>query len=198
MKKYKHKIKQVTLSLLIIFLTVLAAVRASRALFSDTELSENTIAMGTLNLQVGQEDPTEIDLDFSDIVPGESKFFEAQILNTGGIPGNFWFEPEIANSSEGENSEAETHTDGDGELDDCVRLRVSFSEPDNDPFKVIDLALLKFLDESYETEADTVVDQMINGRQATMKIEANTSNCNNDAMGDTIDLNLMFHLDQVN
>lgn len=203
LKKTKHKIKQVTLSLLIIFLTVLAATKASRALFSDAELSQNTIALGTLNLQVGQEDPAVIDLDFSNIVPGETKSFEAQILNTGGINGNFWFEPEVTNSTEGDpneggNPEAETNIEGEGELDDCVRLRVSFTDPENDPVKVIDLALLTILDESYEAEANTVVDQMINDGHATMKIEADTANCSNHAMGDTVDLNLLFHLDQAN
>lgn len=198
MQKYKHKFKQITLSLLIIFLTVIAAIQASQALFTDTELSQNTISLGTLNLQVGQDDPSVLALDFSGMMAHETRTYEAQIQNTGEINGNFWFEPEVTNSLEGANPESETNTTDDGEMDDCVRLRVSFSDPTNDPISVIDYALLKILDTSYETDPNTLVDNMINGGEATMTIMVNTDNCDNQAMGDTVDLNLLFHLDQVN
>ncbi|MBD3250221.1 MAG: hypothetical protein GF381_01445 [Candidatus Pacebacteria bacterium] len=192
----KNKIKQITLSLIIIFVTVAGAVSASRALFTDTELSAKTISMGTLNLQIGSEDPFVIPLDFTGMVSGDSRTYEAEIKNTGTIVGNFWFEPEISNSQEGENPESETDIEGEGEMDDCVRMTASIFDQNQEQVLIDDVALVD-LQAEYDLEPHSLIDQLVNGRMAYLRLYVHTNQCGNEAIGDLVDMNLMFHLDQV-
>ncbi len=196
----KINIKKVTLSLLTISLVFAGTVGISRAIFKDYENNTNTISLGSLNLQVGAEDPANLNLDFTNMIPGENRVYEVDVKNTGPLPGNFWFEPSIANDSEGDNFEPETETDDSngGELDTCVRVKLSFFDAEQPTeVKVIDRALINILDPTYEMEQDTLVDQIVNRGEGTMHIELDTDNCQASAMGDQLDFNLLFHLDQV-
>lgn len=191
------KIKAITLSLLIIFATVAAAVKASYALFDDVEQTNSTISMGHLNLQVGDSDPSLVELDLAGMVSDEVRIFDVLVKNTGEIEGNFWIQPIVENSLEGDNYEAETDTTGDGELDDCVRLKLRFNQDGTDEQILVNHFLLKNLPATIDQDQATVIDQMVNAGDTQMSIEIDTANCHNSSMGDTIDFGLRFHLDQV-
>jgi hypothetical protein len=191
----KIKIKRLSIALILIIMTITGAVKFTQAVFKDEELSANTISLGTLNLQIGQEDPVNLPIDLSGMSGQETRIYEVDLKNTGSVDGNFWFETEILNSLEGENPEAETNTEGEGEADDCMQLLVSVTDPDHEEEVLVNSALSALTDD-YDAPAQTLVDEMVNGGNATLKLRFYSGNCSSSAMGDTVDMNLLFHLDQ--
>jgi len=80
--------KKILLSILTIGLVASVAFGATQALFSDTETSTgNTFTAGTLNLQVGNDDPTTVHIVRSNIAPGWSKNWMWRLENTGSLDG---------------------------------------------------------------------------------------------------------------
>ncbi len=191
----KITIKRLSVVLLLLLITVTGAVKFTQAVFKDEELSSHSISLGTLNLQIGQEDPVNLPIDLSDMSGHETRTYEVDLKNTGSVDGNFWFESEILNSLEGENPEAETNTEGEGEADDCIQLLVSVTDPDHEEEVLVNSALSAMTTE-YDQDVQTVVDDMVNNGNATMKLRFYSGNCGSEAMGDTVDMNLLFHLDQ--
>lgn len=188
--------KIIGIGAVLLVILVVTFARYSQALFDDAEVTTHQISMGTLNLQVGESDPAAVNLDFTNLKSGETRVYEIDITNTGELAGNFWFETEIVNSLEGENPEPENNKLEPGDLGDCLRLRTTFDDDTHEPINLIDYSLFKLLAERYETEAGTVIDEMVN-QGTKLKIDVNADNCANFAMGDSLDLNLIFHLDQV-
>ncbi|MEA2056112.1 MAG: hypothetical protein U9O78_00120 [Patescibacteria group bacterium] len=176
-------------------IVLIISFQLTKAVFTDEELSANTISLGTLNLQVGDEDPVNLPIDLSDMSGQETRIYEVALKNTGTVEGNFWVDAEVLNSLEGENPEAETNTEGEGEADDCIQLLMSVTDPAHDEEILVNSAL-SALTEQYDHDAQTLVDEMVNGGDATLKLRFYSGNCSSCAMGDTVDLNLMFHLQQ--
>jgi len=75
------------------------------AYFSDTEtMEDNTFTAGTLNLQVGNNDPCTVHMTYSDIKPDWSDSPRWNIENTGTLDGYLWFEiKNVVNRENGRN-----------------------------------------------------------------------------------------------
>ena len=80
--------KKILISLSIIGVVAAIAIGGTIAYFSDTETSTgNTFTAGTLNLKVGDNDPTGWNFQIGDIKPGDSGFQEVILQNTGSLDG---------------------------------------------------------------------------------------------------------------
>ena len=119
-------------AILIAGLLVISMVTITRALLQDVEyVTGNKVIGATVNLQVGDNDPSTVSFIFNKVKPGEEREFSVPIASVGGYIGNFWYELNTSNSIEGENPESETETTGEGELDDCAEVFVNFENTDN-------------------------------------------------------------------
>lgn len=113
--------KIIGLSLAAIILLALTAT-GTWAFFRDTETgSGNSLAAGTLDLQVGNFDPMTEKIDFSGVKPGDAGDAAAwSIRNTGSISGHLSISAGAVNNDENVRSEVETasgdSTDNVGEL----------------------------------------------------------------------------------
>ncbi len=80
--------KKIIISLSIIAMAAIVVIGGSVAYFSDTEISTgNTFTAGTLDLQVGDNDPITWNFDIENIKPGDSGSEEAVLANTGSTDG---------------------------------------------------------------------------------------------------------------
>ncbi len=80
--------KKIIISLSVIGVVVAIAIGGTIAYYNDTETSTgNTFTAGTLNLQVGNDDPTGWNFQVSDIKPGDSGSQEVILQNTGSLDG---------------------------------------------------------------------------------------------------------------
>jgi predicted ribosomally synthesized peptide with SipW-like signal peptide len=80
--------KKILISLCIIGAVAAIAVGGTIAYYNDTETSSgNIFTAGTLNLQVGDSDPTGWNFQIGDIKPGDSGFQEVILQNTGSLDG---------------------------------------------------------------------------------------------------------------
>lgn len=192
----KTKLKKYFLFLALAII-LLSTITISYAYFSDTESSTaNLIQMGTLNLQVGDSDPAVFNFDFQNIAPGESWQDSLVIQNVGSIDGNFWFEINVHDSTEGENPEPETDITGEGELDDCAEIRITALPTTGNEITILDFTPITQAIGSYEQLAETNVDSAINSDSIQYQMEIKTDQCANEAQGDTLLMDLLFHLDQ--
>ena len=96
-------------SIMMVVLASVLATAGTMAWFSDTEtVSVGDIQAGTLNLQVGANDPCTVHIRIHNIAPGWSETFDWILTNTGSISGtlsievspitnkeNLRYEPEI-------------------------------------------------------------------------------------------------------
>lgn len=99
--------------------------------YSDEETAQLTVEAGTLNLTIDGQDGNKAKVHVGPIEPADSNpdgniFSESFTLeNTGTQFGNRQgLRIEHVDSDEGVNNEAETNTDGNGELDDQLEIRV--------------------------------------------------------------------------
>jgi hypothetical protein len=199
-----------TLKKLIGILIVLAAMSvligsAFTAAFFDTEGSnKNSLTAGTLDLQLGDTDQYVLSFTNKDpLAPGRRGDARARIGNIGDVDGNFYIDVWIANDLEGENPPSETNIDpGDGgELDNCLDIRASLLDGTSEtvivPFVRAD-QLAPAFKQQWDLQPYTPVDNLINGdHQVTLYLEWMVDpTCGNEMMGDTLDLNFKFHLDQ--
>jgi hypothetical protein len=114
------------------------------------------------------------------------------------MTGNFWMEVQAVNSTEGENPESETDTTGEGELDDCAEVWLGFTNIENPALTAqsLDWTVINTIS-PVETFWGNSVDAWINARIAQFTLKLRNDNCGPEAMGDGFDLDLIFHLDQV-
>ncbi len=189
-------IKRIILSFLAIILVGAAVVGISKGLFQDEEVAESNISLGTLNLKIGDDDPSTIALDFTGMEPGEERVYSFNLRNTGQVKGNFWFEGEVLASLEGVNSEAETDTEEPGDLDNCAKMNIEVDDlHGNTPQLVTDTYLVD-MGSSFETDSGTFVDEGVNHGPIEMRVKVDTYDCGPEAMGDIVDMNLNFYLEQ--
>ena len=193
----KNNIKRITLAILTIVAVGAATLGISKAIFQDEELAQSTISLGTLNLQVGANDPIDVPLDFTGMDSNEERIFTMDVQNTGQLTGNFWLAGIINGSNEGENPEPETDIDpiNGGELDDCARISALIEIESGQTLPIINNLLLKDVEHNFETAINTI-DDAINNGPAIMTIKVNTNNCGNEAMGDVVNMGLRFYLTQ--
>jgi len=190
--------KKLLIAVVIAGLLVASMTAAARALLQDTEyVTGNKVIGATLNLQVGENDPSTVSFIFNNVKPGEEREFSVPIANTGKVTGNFWLEVAASNSTEGDNPEPETDTTGEGELDDCAEIWINFTNNENtQEAQVIDWTTINTVD-TLETFWGNSVDAWVGVGTAIFNLKLRTDNCGPEAMGDGFDLDLMFHLDEV-
>ena len=171
----------------------------AQAFFTDTEESyANPVQASTINLQVGDSDPSVYSFSFPNVFPGQTFETETNIANTSNLPGNFWIEIGGSNSQEGENPEGETDTEGEGELIDCADVRLSFVDDVGQEVVVFDsMPLTSYLRTYDYAEVNSAVDEMVNMSTAKMKVQMRIDNCGKESMADSFDIDMVFHLDQV-
>ncbi len=185
------KFKLIILASLIIFIGITAAIGFSRALFEDKQTLHTNVSMGTLELSVEGIDQATIPLDFENLVPGQLEKVPFQVNNVGSIEGNFWVEGKIISSAAGSNPEEEAP------LIDCARLSLVVDIGDLSLHNIINNNLLYNIEDQFDLETDTVVDQVVNDGPADMEIWINTHNCGEEVMGDTVAMTLDLYLTQV-
>lgn len=134
---------RVLVSMLVIGLIAGLVGAATWAYFSDVETSsDNTFTAGTLNLQVGDSDPTTVQVTLSNMYPGQSGAYDWALKNTGTIAGSL--DITFSNLVDDENgcNEPEALVDGtcgnpgagEGELDTNLSLTIYIDENDNDVY----------------------------------------------------------------
>ena len=191
-----RNIKKLFFATLIAIALGMSTTTITKALLQDTETSSgNTVRGATINLRVGDQDPSIFSFAFNNVVPGEIHQLWVEVANTGGIGGNFWMEANSSNSLELDNPEGETDILGEGELDDCAEVQIVFDDDAGTevlamPFSPI--SALGSIDSNIGSQIDALVDA-----GARMNLQLRTDACGNEAMGDAFDLDLVFHLDQV-
>lgn len=182
--------------MLAIILIGAAVVGMSKGLFQDEEVAGSSISLGTLNLQIGDNDPSTIALDFTNMEPGEERIYSLNLKNTGQVLGNFWFEGEVVSSLEGVNSEAETDTQEPGDLDTCAKMNIEVDDLHGNTLQLATDTYLIDMANSFETESGTYVDEGVNHGPIEMRVKVDTYDCGPEAMGDIVDMNLNFYLEQ--
>lgn len=189
--------KKIIISLLVAGVLSFGLTSAARALLQDTEYSTGNLVKGaTINLRVGDNDPSTFSFIFNNVSPGEIRELQVPVANMGGVTGNFWMEVTTDNSQEGDNPESETEITGEGELDDCAEIWVGFDNSDLLTAQSVDWTAANAVG-SLETFWGNNVDAWVGVKTARLNLKLRTDNCGTDAMGDQFDLNLIFHLDQV-
>jgi len=138
--------KKILISLCIIGAVAVTAVGATRALFNDTETSSgNIFTAGTLNLQVGSEDPTIWSYYTEDIKPGDKDKEFVSIQNTGSLDGylHITFSNLINNEMgctepEGDNLDTTCDNPGEdqGELAENLDILIYLDVNSNDVFEL--------------------------------------------------------------
>lgn len=189
-------IKRITLSLLAIILIGAAVVGMSKGLFQDEEVAGSSISLGTLNLKIGEDDPSSIALDFTGMEPGEERVYSFNLRNTGQVQGNFWFEGEVLASLEGINSESEADIEEPGDLAACAKMNIEVDDLHGNTPQLVTDTYLSDMENSFETESGTYVDEGVNHGPIEMRVKVDTYDCGPEAMGDIVDMNLNFYLEQ--
>lgn len=192
--------KQLLLNLSALAVLTAATVGVTQAVMRDDEVMEDTISMGTINLQLGDQDPVdmqEIGFDLSDLESNEQRTFTFDIKSTGSGQGNLSVQQIQTNSSEGENPEPETNIDeaDGGEVDGCVRIKMEMEDDTHDPVVIVH-DYLSHLDVFYDLLPNTEIDEMVNSGTAQFTVTMDSTSCGNEAMGDLLDFELVFKLEQ--
>ncbi len=178
------KLKKIVYSLLVIIISFGLALGISRALFEDKQTFDTTISMGTLELQVGEDGPAGVPLDFDNMVPGETRTVIFDVDNVGSIEGNFWARGEIIEASE-------------NGIKDCARLSLYRLKDDGLFDNVINNMLLRNIEDDFDIDPNTANDAAINNGPAEMHLIVNTLACGSETMGDVLQANLYLYLTQI-
>lgn len=195
-------------SLLIIVAVAVVAVGATGALFSDTEyVAGNTFAAGTLDLQVGSTNPTTWVFGAGNMAPGANVNSDTTIANIGTIDGDASITFHVNNSDEGVNPPAETEITPDGDLEEQMRIMVYMREDGVGGWQNIGIAGFADVLNGNTYDIPDAQDAWINDSSTNTEIRVRawfvedthgfSTGDNNDTMGDSFDLDMDFHLDQI-
>jgi len=195
-------------SLFTVFAVAVLAIGATGAYFSDTEtVAGNTFAAGTLDLQIGSSNPTTWGFGAGNMAPGANINATTTIANIGTIDGDASISFAVNNSSEGANLPAETNIDPDGDLEEQMRIMVYMREDGVGGFQNIGIASFANVLDGQTLDIPAAQDAWINDSSTNTEIRVRawfvedthgfSTGDNNDTMGDSFDLDLDFHLDQI-
>ncbi len=195
-------------SLITIAAVAAIAVGATGAYFSDSEsVTGNTFSAGTLDLQVGESNPTTWSFGADNIAPGANINADTTIANIGTIDGNASISFAVNNSSEGVNPPPETNIVPDGDLEEQMRIMVYMREDGSGGFVNIGIAGFADVLDGQTLDIPDAQDAWINDSSTNTEIRIRawfvqdthmfSTGDNNDTMGDSFDLDLVFHLDQI-
>jgi spore coat-associated protein N len=156
------------------------------ALFSDTESSTgNEVKAGTLDLQAGGENPLSTSQQFGPLAPGEGGEMTVPLKNVGTLAGTLDF-VFTGTSSEGDNPESESDTQGAGELGALLNVGISLGGDE--------VATGSFNDVIGLYENLTTLGA---SESTEMKIEWDLpSDAGNEVQGDVVSVNLNYFFGQ--
>ncbi len=218
--------KKILFSLMTVALVVGLVGAGAFAYFSDTETSAgNTFTAGTLNLQVGNDDPCTVHLSKDNIAPGDALYGGGycglwKIENTGTIDGRLSFEftslvdndngcnePEMDAEESAYGTGCATCGDpgpGQGELSDYLHVTVVVTDPDGTPHKVWPIGVaVKTLKETVAAGKITVTGDpgLLEGGETGgtfhLKVIPLASGTGNIVQSDSVVFDVVFTLDQV-
>ncbi|KXA89326.1 hypothetical protein AKJ57_05450, partial [candidate division MSBL1 archaeon SCGC-AAA259A05] len=155
---------------------------------SDVETSSgNTFTAGTLNLEVGEDDPCTWSFGGEDLEPGDSGSSTALIKNSGSIAGDASLDIAISNDS--------------GELDEYLRVTITLDEDGDWSTTGDQEEIVRGLASNITgTEIEITHDAWINEDTTNTQIKVHWKFVDKsgvaEAEGDKFDLNLTFHLEQ--
>lgn len=133
--------KKIIFSLSVIVFVIALAAGGTRALFFDTEVSENnTFLTGTIDIDVDDENPWTGEIQVGDIKPGESRDYEWTINNAGTYPANIWLAFENLTAHTGAQSEPECVAEN-GIWDEDNQSCTGMTNEDNRIDEVLDYSL---------------------------------------------------------
>jgi hypothetical protein len=196
----KINIKKIVLGFLLTSALVFGGIHLSKALFSDVEtLKDNTAGAASVNLRLAGEDPTQVSFNMPNIIPGEPERSSIAVTDIGtgaDFNENLYIGLVVTDSDEGINSEAETDTEGDGELADCLMMRVSYMDGDNEvevqPYTSFPVLEGMFIDEQNFSPLDNRL-QVVS---VNLNLDFSADACGNEAMGDSVTFDLNFYYEQ--
>ncbi len=199
MSKRKN-IRKLVLGVFVASALVFGALHLSRALFSDVEtLKDNTAGAASVNLMLGGQDPTQVSFNMPNIIPGEPQRSSIAVTDIGtgaDFNENLYIGLVVTDSDEGINSEAETDTEGEGELADCLMMRVSYMDGANEvevqPYTSFPVLEGMFIDE----ENFSPLDNRLQITSVNLNLDFSADACGNEAMGDTVTFDLNFYYEQ--
>jgi len=196
--------KRILTSLSIIGIVAAIAIGATTAYLSDVEKSsENTFTAGSLNLKVGDDDPTTWNFQVEDIKPGDSGSKEAVVSNTGSIDGylhitfqnllndeNGCREPEYSDEPNCDN-------DAIGELAKNLDLLIYLDENGNDSFTLGTDTLIYQGKASGILQGDLFNYLLASGDSKDFRVEWELpSSTNNEVQTDKTGFDVVFELTQ--
>jgi hypothetical protein len=182
----KKNIKKLVLGAVMASALVFGALRLSRALFSDVEtLRDNTAGAASVNLRLAGQDPTQVSFNMPNIIPGEPQRSSIAVTDIGtgaDFNENLYIGLVVTDSDEGINTEAETDVEGDGELDDCLMMRVSYMDGDNE-VEVQPYTSFPILEEMFIDEQNfSPLDNRLQITSVNLNLDFSADACGNEAM----------------
>ena len=196
-----RKLKKIGLGLFLTCTLFFGALQLSRALFSDVEtVNDNTAGAASVNLKLAGQDPTQFSFSVPNLIPGETAGTTVAVSDIGtgaDLNENLYIGLVVTESSEGVNTEAETDIEGDGELADCLMMRVSFLGLDNNEVEVQPYTSFAQLQTMFIDEQNfSPLDNLLQTKIVNLKLDLSADACGNEAMGDTVTFDLNFYYEQ--
>ena len=195
------KIKKGLLGLLLTAALLFGALHLSKALFSDVEtLKDNTAGAASVNLKLGGQDPTQVSFHIPNLIPGVpvgSTIAVSDIGTGADFNENLYIGLVVTDSDEGINTEAETDTEGEGELADCLMMRVSYLDSANNVVEVQPYTSFPVLQEMFiDEQSSSPLDNRLQTTIVNLSFDFSADACDNAAMGDTVTFDLNFYYEQ--
>lgn len=195
------KLKKWALGLLLTGALFFGALQLSKALFSDMEtLKDNTAGAASVNLKLGGQDPTQVSFSIPNLIPGEIVRSKVGVTDSGtgaDYNENLYIGLVVTDSDEGVNTEAETDTEGDGELAECLMMRVSYLDLNNEEVEVQPFTSFPQLEGMFIDEQNfSSLDDLLQITTVNLDFDFSADACGNEAMGDTVTFDLNFYYEQ--
>jgi len=194
-------------SILVIGLvSIILAGSYTGAFFSDTETSTgNTFSSGSLNLQVGDNDPVTWKLD-ENVMPGDSDGENISVENTGTIDG--FLHINFTNLLNKENSctepelleESDCNSDNIGELAENLFITVYFDNDNSSDFSNGDTLIYRGIVNNTTTsllQAKLVDSELLSGNKENFRIDWEIDgSVGNEVQSDLVQFDIPFELTQ--
>jgi len=195
------KLQKLGLGLVLTAVLFFGALKLSKALFSDVEtLQNNTAGAASVNLKLGGQDPTQVSFDIPNLIPGEPirSMIAVSDIGTGAdYNENLYIGLVVTDSDEGVNTEAETDIEGDGELADCLMMRVSYLDEASNEVEVQPYTSFPELETLFIDEQNfSPLDDLLQTKIVNLNFDFSADACDNAAMGDAVAFDLNFYYEQ--
>jgi len=196
--------------LVISLVSIILAGSYTGAFFSDTETSTgNTFSSGSLNLQVGDNDPVTWKLD-ENVMPGDSDGENISVENTGTIDGflhinftNLLNKDVTCTEPENNSNDPECNTTGipgAGELAENLFITVYFDNDNSGDFSNGDTLIYQGIVNNTTTsllQAKLVDSELLSGNKENFRIDRKIDgSVGNEVQSDSVQFDIPFELTQ--